>query len=47
MSSLKKTEFGKVKDGEIVIYEMEDNTPLNEWSQVMLFGEVVTNAMKQ
>lgn len=39
--------MARLKDGEIVIYEIEDNTPLNKWSQEMLFGEVVTNAMKQ
>ena len=30
----------RLKDGEIVIYEMED-TVANEWTQKMLFGEVV------
>ena len=30
----------RLKDGEIVIYEMEDTVP-NEWTQKMLFGEVV------
>lgn len=30
----------RLKDGEIVIYEMED-TVANEWTQIMLFGKVV------
>ena len=30
----------RLKDGEIVIYELE-NTVANEWTQKMLFGEVV------
>ena len=30
----------RLKDGEIVIYEMED-TVANEWTQKMLFGEVI------
>lgn len=33
--------MARLKDGEIVIYKLENNTPLNEWSQKMLFGEVV------
>ena len=32
--------MARLKDGEIVIYEMED-TVANEWTQKMLFGEVV------
>ena len=32
--------IARLKDGEIVIYEMED-TVANEWTQKMLFGEVV------
>ena len=32
--------MARLKDGEIVIYELE-NTVANEWTQKMLFGEVV------
>lgn len=33
--------MAKLESGEVVIYELENNTPLNEWAQKMLFGEVV------
>lgn len=33
--------MARLKDGEIVIYKLENNTTLNEWSQKMLFGEVI------